>query len=128
MDLLLDTNILLWSRITPERLSATAQTLLTSQDNRLFFSIASLWEIAIKRSLNRPDFTVDPAFLLRDLQANDYQELGISSAHTLAVTAMPWLHRDPFDRILIAQANIEGLLLITADSTIARYPGPIKLI
>jgi len=128
MDLLLDTNILLWSRITPERLSATAQTLLTSQDNRLFFSIASLWEIAIKRSLNRPDFTVDPALLLRDLQANDYQELGISSAHTLAVTAMPWLHRDPFDRILIAQANIDGLLLITADSTIARYPGPIKLI
>lgn len=128
MDLLLDTNILLWSRITPERLDTAAQTLLTSPDNRLFFSIASLWEISIKRSLNRPDFTVDPALLLRDLLANDYQELGISSAHTLAVMSLPWLHRDPFDRILIAQANIDGLLLVTADSTIARYPGPIKLI
>lgn len=126
MDLLLDTNILLWSRITPERLNPTAVALLTSADNRLFFSVASLWEIAIKRSLNRPDFTVDPSLLLRDLLANEYQQIDISSAHALAVMSLPWLHRDPFDRLLIAQAQTESLLLITADSTLARYPGPVQ--
>ena len=94
----------------------------------LVFSAASLWEIAIKNGLGRASFSVDPRLLRRSLSENDYRELPITGAHATAVDLLPPIHKDPFDRILIAQARIEGLTLLTADNTVARYPGPIQAI
>ena len=94
----------------------------------LVFSAASLWEIAIKNGLGRASFSVDPRLLRRNLLENDYRELPITGTHATAVDLLPPIHKDPFDRILIAQARIEGLTLLTADETLARYPGPIQLL
>jgi PIN domain nuclease of toxin-antitoxin system len=96
-------------------------------ENDLHFSVASLWEIAIKRGLDRPDFQVDARILRRGLIDNGYRELAIMSAHAVAIDMLPPIHRDPFDRLLIAQAAVEGITLLTNDATIARYPGPIRL-
>lgn len=128
MKLLLDTHLLLWVAGSPDRLSETSRELITNQANRLFFSAASLWEIAIKRSLARPDFQVEPARLRQGLLNNGYQELAITGVHAIAVEHLPLLHKDPFDRLLIAQATIEHATLITSDATLARYPGPVQKI
>jgi PIN domain nuclease of toxin-antitoxin system len=93
--------------------------------NQLAFSAASFWEIAIKRGLGRSDFRVDPRLLRRGLLDNGYSELLVGSDHALAMDGLPPLHKDPFDRILIAQAMVEGITLLTADALIAKYPGPI---
>ena len=87
-----------------------------------------MWEIAIKSRLGRQDFQVNARLLRRGLLDNDYEELPIRSEHALAIDALPPIHRDPFDRILIAQATIEGIELLTADQVIARYPGPIRMV
>lgn len=121
MNLLLDTHLLLWAASEPERLSARARALLLDSNNQLSFSAASLWEIAIKNGLARADFKVDPRRLWRLLLVNGYRELAVSSEHTVAVNELPPLHRDPFDRILIAQARTEGLLLLTVDKAVAKY-------
>ncbi|PVY75502.1 PIN domain nuclease of toxin-antitoxin system [Tamilnaduibacter salinus] len=128
MNLLLDTHILLWAAMTPHKLSSAARTLISDGDSTLHFSAASLWEVVIKNGLGRPDFRVEPHLLRRGLLDNGYQELPISSAHTLAVGHLPEIHKDPFDRLLIAQAESEGFLLLTADDLVARYPGPIRRI
>jgi PIN domain nuclease of toxin-antitoxin system len=94
--------------------------------NELMFSAASFWEIAIKRSLGRSDFRVDPRLLRRGLLDNGYSELLIGSDHALAIDGLPLLHKDPFDRILIAQAMVEGITLLTADPLVAQYSGPIR--
>ena len=107
MKLLLDTHILLWSAGQPEKLSGEARSLLLDTSNVLFFSAASIWEIVIKRGLGRDDFKVDPLRLLKQLVINGYEEVAVSSDHSLAVEALPLLHKDPFDRILIAQARTE---------------------
>lgn len=91
----------------------------------LTFSVASLWEITIKRGLNRPDFVVEPVVMRRNLLAVGYAELPILAAHAFEIRNLPALHGDPFDRILLAQAAVEGLTLLTSDRTLARYPGPI---
>jgi len=82
--------------------------------------------VTIKRALGRDDFEVDPHLLRRGLLDNGYGELPISSEHALAVGALPDLHKDPFDRILIAQATVEGVTLLTSDAVVATYPGPIR--
>ena len=120
MRLLLDTQLLLWVAGSPDRLSKTSRELITNQANHLFFSAASLWEIAIKHSLGRPDFQVEPARLRQGLLDNGYQELAITGTHAIAVEHLPLLHKDPFDRILIAQATIERTTLLTSDATLAR--------
>ncbi|MFP4080481.1 MAG: type II toxin-antitoxin system VapC family toxin [Ectothiorhodospira sp.] len=125
MILLLDTHLLLWAASQPERLSATARERLMDENNALWFSDASLWEVTIKSSLGRSDFRVDPYLLKRGLIDNGYTELPITSGHALAVHHLPPIHRDPFDRMLLAQAESEGVLLLTADETVARYPGPV---
>ena len=84
--------------------------------------LASIWEIIIKHRLGRVDFRVDPGRLRRRLVENGYDELPIAAAHVIGVSALPALHHDPFDRLLVAQAIHEGLTLITADGTVARYP------
>jgi len=121
VNLLLDTHLLLWVAGEPERLSPKARSLLLDPGNRLIFSAASLCEIAIKRSLGRDDFKVDARRLWRMLLANGYLELPVSSEHALIAGDLPSLHKDPFDRILIAQARVEGLTLLTVDKAVAKY-------
>jgi PIN domain nuclease of toxin-antitoxin system len=124
--LLLDTHLLLCAAGLPERLPMAARTLLDDPQHELLFSSASLWEIVIKRGLGREDFRVDPRLLRRGLLDNGYTELPIASEHALAVDSLPAIHKDPFDRILVAQATVEGIVLLTADPLVAQYPGPIR--
>lgn len=126
MNLLLDTHLLLWAAATPGRLSPEASDLIRDPDNNLIFSAVSIWEITIKKSLGRSDFRVDPALLRRGLVENGYSELPITSRHAMAIAHLPPIHKDPFDRILVAQADSEGLLLLTGDERVASYPGPIQ--
>ena len=126
MKLLLDTHLLLWAAGNSDRLPADARPLIESPDNELFFSAASLWEIAIKCELAREDFQVDARLLRRGLLDNGYSELPIGSEHAVAVGSLPPSHKDPFDRMLIAQAMVEGITLLTADSLVAQYPGPVR--
>jgi PIN domain nuclease of toxin-antitoxin system len=124
--LLLDSHLLVWVSSTSKRLSSAARSLIGNSDNDLFFSAASVWELAIKQGSKRYDVNVDAALLRRGLLDNGYVELPVSSDHAVAIRTLPNLHKDPFDRILIAQATIEGITLLTADPIVARYPGPIR--
>lgn len=126
MKLLLDTHLLLWAAGNPDRLSITARALIEAPENELFFSAASLWEIAIKHGLGRSDFQVNARVLRRGLLDNGYSELPIASEHAVAIDGLPSIHKDPFDRILIAQATVEGITLLTVDAFVAQYPGPIQ--
>jgi PIN domain nuclease of toxin-antitoxin system len=126
--LLLDTHLLLWAAGKPDRLSNSARLLIQDAESQLLFSAASLWEIAIKRGLDRADFRVEPALLRRGLIDNGYVELPVTGLHALAIDTLPAIHKDPFDRILIAQALSEGIILLTADPIVARYPGPVRLV
>lgn len=128
MNLLLDTRLLLWAAGEPQRLSAKARALLLDSANQLVFSSASLWEITIKNGLERSDFNADPRRLWRMLLVNGYRELPVTSEHTVALIDLPPLHKDPFDRILIAQARVEGLTLLTADKAVAKYGDGVKKI
>ncbi len=125
MKLLLDTQLLLWAAGAPERLSAAARGMIDDARNQLLFSVASLWEIAIKSGLGRSDFRVDARLLRRGLSDNGYDELAITGEHAVATTNLPPIHQDPFDRLLVAQSAVEGILLLTADPIVARYPGPV---
>lgn len=127
MRLLLDTHLLLWGASEPERLPAAARAMIEDAAHQLVFSAASLWEIAIKNGLGRSDFRADPALLRRGLLDNGYTELAITGRHAVAVAGLPPLHKDPFDRMLVAQAIADGLLLLTVDHVIARYSGPIQM-
>lgn len=125
MKLLLDTHVLLWAAGEPHRLSAEARSLLENPANELLFSAVSLWEVAIKSGLGRADFQVDARLLRRGLTENGYDELPVLGQHAVQVMALPAIHRDPFDRVLVAQAQVEGVTLLTVDELVARYPGPI---
>ena len=126
MRLLLDTHLLIWSARDETRFSPALIARLTDPENTLVFSVASLWEIAIKHSLGRADFHFDPAVVRPGLLAQGYEELPITGPQVIATTTLPALHRDPFDRLLVAQAQIEGITLLTSDATLASYPGPIE--
>lgn len=125
MRLLLDTHVLIWVTTEPDRISHDVLRIIESRDTELVFSAASVWEVAIKRELGREDFDVDPRLLRRGLMENGYTELAVTGAHAAAVDSLPPIHKDPFDRILVAQALVESLVLLTADPIVARYPGPI---
>lgn len=128
MTLLLDTHLLLWAAGNPGRLSSESQDLLDNPDTELMFSTASIWEVVIKNALGRSDFRVEPQELRDGLIQNGYHELVIRSEHVLAVGLLPLIHKDPFDRILIAQAQVENVTLLTTDDQVARYPGPIQAV
>ena len=128
MKLLLDTHLLLWATEGIEYLPPDAQLLMSVPENELFFSVASLWEIVIKSGLGRKDFQVDPHLLRRGLLDNGYSELPILSEHAVAVGTLPAIHKDPFDRLLVAQAIVEGITLVTSDAYVAEYPGPVQLV
>lgn len=125
MRLLLDTHLLLWAAGDPARLSDEARGLIEDSQNMPLFSVASLWEITIKRGLGREDFQVDPRLLRRGLIDNGYEELAITAEHVLAVDALPPIHRDPFDRVLVAQATVEGVTLLTGDAVVKEYGGVV---
>jgi PIN domain nuclease of toxin-antitoxin system len=126
MKLLLDTHLLLWAASDPHRLSPAATLLLSAPENSLIFSAASIWEIAIKSALGRDDFRVDSSQFRRALLENGYEELSVTSAHAAGTATLPPIHKDPFDRMLVVQAALEGILLLTSDPLVAQYPGPVR--
>lgn len=128
MKLLLDTHVLIWAAGFPDRMSVEARDLIANVDNDLIFSAASLWEVAIKSALGREDFAVNARLLRRGLLDNGYSELPVASEHAVAIDGLPPIHKDPFDRLLIAQAMVEGITLLTADDLVGQYPGPIRRI
>ena len=121
MKLLLDTHILLWAVGQPEKLSESTRILLTSSENSLFFSAASIWEVVIKLGLGREDFKVDPYRLRKMLVVHGYTELPVTAEHALKAGSLPLLHKDPFDRLLLAQARSERMVLVTGDAAVSQY-------
>lgn len=128
MKILLDTHILLWAAYSPTKLSSQLAAIIEDPKTELIFSAASIWEIAIKSSLGRNDFSVNAGFFRRALLNNNYLELPITGQHTAAVQNIPKIHNDPFDRLIFAQASIEGLPFYTADQTLADYGSPVHLV
>ncbi len=126
MKLLLDTHLLLWAAQGVDHLPMDARRVMCEPENELFFSVASLWEIVIKCGLGREDFKVDPQVLRRGLLDSGYFELPIFSEHAAAIATLPPIHKDPFDRMLVAQAIVEGITLLTVDMQVAKYPGPVQ--
>jgi PIN domain nuclease of toxin-antitoxin system len=118
---LVDTHLLLWSVLAPERLSQRARRVLVDRELALKFSHATLWEVAIKTALRKPGFDIDPKQLHSVLAGEGFEELPIAVDHIAAVAGLPPLHGDPFDRMLVAQAAVEGLTLLTADAALKRY-------
>jgi PIN domain nuclease of toxin-antitoxin system len=119
--LLLDTQLLLWWAIEPNRLPATIRSLVADPLQPLVLSVVSLWEVAIKSSLGRADFQVEAAALRLGLLGQGFRELPVRAEHVLAVQHLPWIHRDPFDRLLVVQAQVEGFRFLSADRTLAAY-------
>ncbi|MDR0854007.1 MAG: type II toxin-antitoxin system VapC family toxin [Clostridiales Family XIII bacterium] len=123
MKLLIDTQLLIWA--AAGTLSKKAESYFEDDDNELYFSPVSIWEITIKNSLNRKDFSIDAELFYKGLIENGYLELPLTSLHTLSLDSLPKIHKDPFDRILISQATAEGLRLLSSDKIISKYPGDI---
>lgn len=128
MRLLLDTHVLLWAVGMSARLSTATRQMLETPDNEVYYSAANLWEIAIKSRLRRTDFQVAPEPLLAALPAMDFTELPITARHAAAVARLPSLHRDPFDRLLIAQSQVEPMILLTNDELLVQYGASVRLI
>jgi PIN domain nuclease of toxin-antitoxin system len=126
MKLLLDTHFLLWAAEESQHLPRVFIELVEDEANELFFSVVSIWEVAIKVG-RRPNFSITAGLLRRFLLENDYSELQVTGDHAVTVESLPNIHGDPFDRLLIAQAVAEGLMLLTVDKTVARYGGLIRL-
>ena len=126
MRVLLDTHLLLWATAKQTRLPAAVADILEAADTKPYFSVVTIWEVAIKAARGRPDFVVDPDRLRNIWLANGYLELDVTGAHAVAIGQLPLIHRDPFDRMLVVQAMVEGLDLLTSDPTLAQYPGPIR--
>lgn len=126
MKLLLDTHLLLWVAAGSVRLSSPARKLVSDPTNEPTFSVASIWEVALKHAKGLASFQVDPILLRNALFQNGFTEIEVSGRHVVAISNLPVIHKDPFDRLLIAQAMVEGITLLTVDATIAKYPGPIR--
>ena len=128
MQLLVDTHLLLWSVAASKKLPPTAREMLTDPSNDVFYSAASVWEIAVKSGLGRDDFQVDMPSLLQAFVAAGFVELAITSTHAARVTSLPDLHKDPFDRLLVAQALSEPALLLTNDAQLGQYGAHVHVI
>ncbi len=125
MKLLLDTHMLIWAGLAKNSLPRKAGAIISDLSNDVYFSSASMWEITIKNALKRRDFQIDARLMQQRLIGAGYREIAITSAHAFAVGNLPSIHKDPFDRILVAQAVAEGVTLLTSDATLAEYPAPI---
>lgn len=123
---LLDTNLVLWTAVSPDRLSKRALALVASRDVEVAFSLGTMWEVAIKTSLEKPGFKVDSTALRNGLLDQGFRQMDIRHEHIAVVARLPWHHRDPFDRLLVAQALVEGLTLLTSDRLLARYGKMVK--
>lgn len=128
MRLLFDTHLLLWAATSPEKLPQKALEMLEDYSVTPLYSAASIWEVAIKARLGREDFQIDPRVWRTGLNENGYYELCIDSGHALLAGELPPIHKDPFDRMLVAQAKAEGVTLVTADAQVGQYDGPIELV
>ena len=128
MQLLVDTHLLLWSVAASKKLPAKARELLTDPANEVLYSAASVWEIAIKSGLRRDDFRVDLPRLMRAFNTAGFTELPVTSAHAARVTSLPDLHKDPFDRLLVAQALTEPAILLTNDEQLGQYGNHVHVL
>jgi len=128
MNYLLDTHLAVWSLTQSHRLGSNARALIEDPANQSLISVISIWEVAIKHALRRPDFDIDPSVLRRTLGEAGFLELPVNGDHAVAVRSLPSFHKDPFDRLLLAQAMVEGITLLTVDSILAKYPGPVRLV
>ena len=128
MNLLLDTHLLLWAVTDDDRLSVKARELIEDDKNQLYFSVVNIWETAIKHNLGKQSFLFEPRRVRRSLLEHGFREIEISSEHAIAAGELPLLHRDPFDRLLIAQASAEDAVLLTADVVMTRYTGSVRLV
>ena len=128
MNLLLDTQMIIWATFWPELPPKQTREFIADENNDIFFSPASLWEVATKTALNRPDFQVDSKILRGQLLECGYHEIAITGHHTTAVSDLPMLHKDLFDRLLLAQAKEENISLVTSDEKLSDYPAPVILI
>lgn len=128
MNLLLDTHVILWAAFDPRRLPAEARGLIADPAHTLWFSVASIWEVAVKTALKRPSFSVDASVLRAGLLASGYRELPVEGRHVIALATLPAHHADPFDRMLIVQAAAEGMVLLTADAALEPYGGPVRVV
>jgi PIN domain nuclease of toxin-antitoxin system len=126
LNFLVDTHLVLWAAGEPQKLSKKARRIIEDSSSHLWFSAASLWEVAIKHGLGREDFRVEPRRLRRGLIDNGWRELAVSSEHAVATLNLPPIHKDPFDRMLLAQAHVEGLTLLTSDEIVAQYSEQIR--
>jgi PIN domain nuclease of toxin-antitoxin system len=128
VNLLLDTHILLWAAARDRMMSERADALLRDEANALWFSAAAIWEIAIKRGLDRPDFRTNPEEMRTGLLSNGYKELPVAAHHAAAVVNLPRVHGDPFDRIMVVQAQVEGMRFVTSDKVITDYGAWVELV
>ena len=128
MRLLLDTHVLLWAVAESRKLSKATKKLLEDPDNEIWYSTASLWEISIKSSLRKPNFHIDPEVVHGVLSETGFLELPIRGSHAVAVAKLPDVHRDPFDRMLAAQALTEPLVLLTNDEILSKYPIQVRMV
>lgn len=125
--LLLDTNVLLAAVLEPERLAREVDSQLRNPDCTVFFSAASIWEIGIKASLGRDDFPFQPEDIHQLAFETGFVELPVGASHGSIISRLPWHHRDPFDRMLIAQAQAMPAQLLTTDTLLARYSDLVYL-
>lgn len=128
MRLLLDTHLLLWAAASSKRLSPEAREILEDGTNEAYYSAASIWEIAIKSSIARRDFRIDLDALRSALPKMQLVELPITASHAAGVIRLPPIHRDPFDRLLVAQSMAEPLTLLTNDALLAEYGASVRVV
>lgn len=128
MRLLLDTHLLLWAAAGSRQLPHDARVLIENVANDVYFSAASIWEIGIKSALRRKDFRIDLGALLTALAQMGFIELPVTASHAAGGTDLPLIHRDPFDRLLVAQSIAGPLTLLTNDRVLARYSDGVKVI
>jgi PIN domain nuclease of toxin-antitoxin system len=126
--LLLDTHLLLWAAARSKSLPREARELIENAANEVYFSAASIWEIAIKLSLGRKDFRIDLPALQMALPDMGLIELPVTAVHATGITKLPLIHRDPFDRLLVSQSIAEPLTLLTNDAVLARYSAAVQVV
>jgi len=125
---LVDTQLLLWNVYGSRKLPARVARLFRDGRHQFFYSAASLWEIAIKAARGRKDFVADTAAIRDALEENGFHELPVAAQHAVALSTLPAIHADPFDRMLVAQSITEPMALITTDARLAAYPGTIEVV
>ena len=128
MRVLLDTHLLVWGFAYPQKLSTVAQDVIKSRENEILYSVVSIWEIRIKAALRRPDFPSDPANVLNEARRLGYRELPITAELAISASQLPLYHRDPFDRMLVAQALSQSARLMTADRLLSQYSNEVWLV